>query len=118
MRRILNWIVGVPIALVIVGFAIANRQWQRVSFDPFSQEAPYASIAMPLWALMFFGIFVGILAGWAGCWWAQGKWRKAAREARIDLDRANRELRDLKQAAEGKTPEPQYPPMAMGNEPF
>lgn len=118
MRRIINWIIGAPVALVIIGFAIANRQWQRVSFDPFSQQNPFASITMPLWALLFCGIFLGILAGWAGCWIAQGKHRKAAREARSDLDRVSREVAGLKQAAAPPAYETRNLPMPLGTEPF
>jgi uncharacterized membrane protein YciS (DUF1049 family) len=118
LRRIFNWIIGVPIAIVIIGFAIANRQWQQVSFDPFSQETPFASITMPLWALLFCGIFLGILAGWAGCWFAQAKWRKAAREARIDLDRAERDLRRLKDEKPAPADEIRTYPVPLGNEPF
>jgi hypothetical protein len=119
LRRIVNWIIGVPVAAIIIGFAIANRQWQQVSFDPFSQAAPFASITMPLWALLFCGIFLGILAGWAGCWLAQSKWRKAAREARIDLERAQREIRGLKDAAPPPPAnEMRNLPMSLGTEPF
>ena len=118
MRRIINWIIGAPIALLVIGFAVANRQWQRVSFDPFSQALPFASVTMPLWALLFAGIFLGILAGWAGCWLAQGKWRKAARDARLDLERANREIAGLKQASPDPVREIRNLPMPLGTEPF
>ena len=30
-QRILNWTIGLPIAVVAVGFAVANRQWVTVS---------------------------------------------------------------------------------------
>ncbi len=91
LRRAFNWIIGLPIAVVAIGFAIANRQWVTLSFDPFSRDAPFASISMPLWVLFFCGVFVGLIAGWIGAWFAHAKWRKAAREARIDLARAQQE---------------------------
>ena len=99
LRRILNWIIGVPIAILVVGFAVANRQWVTISFDPFTREAPVASIGMPLWVLLFCGIFIGIVAGWVVCWLAQGKWRRAAREAREHAQRAEAEILKLKQDA-------------------
>jgi NhaP-type Na+/H+ or K+/H+ antiporter len=89
LRRILNWAIGLPIAIVVVAFAVANRQWISVSFDPFSRDAPFAAIDMPLWTLFFCGIFFGLIAGWIAAWLAQGKWRRAAREARIELVRAH-----------------------------
>ena len=117
MRRILSWIIGVPIAFIVIGFAVANREWQRVSFDPFSRENPFAYVAMPLWALLFCGIFLGIIAGWIGCWLAQGKWRKAAREARIDLDRAERDLAALKREQPAPS-EARSLPVPLGADPF
>ena len=87
-RRIVNWLVGLPIAVIAIGFAVANRQWVTISFDPFNRALPFATIDMPLWALFFCGAFVGLLAGWMMAWAAHGKHRKAARQARIELIRA------------------------------
>ena len=95
-KRIVNWIVGLPVAVVAIAFAVANRQWITVSFDPLHRDQPFASIAMPLWVLFFCGIFFGIFAGWIAAWLAQGKWRKAAKEARIELLRAQNEHERLK----------------------
>jgi NhaP-type Na+/H+ or K+/H+ antiporter len=97
LRRILNWAIGLPIAIVVVAFAVANRQWITVSFDPLSRDAPFAAIDMPLWTLFFGGIFFGLIAGWIAAWFAQGKWRRAAREARIELLRAQDEKARMKQ---------------------
>lgn len=72
--------VGLPIALLVIAFAIANRQWTRLSLDPFSSDSPTFSINMPLWALFVLGVFIGILLGWASCWIGQGKYRRLSRE--------------------------------------
>ena len=101
-KRIINWIVGLPVAVVAVALAVANREWIRVSFDPFSRDQPFASIAMPLWALFFCGIFVGIIAGWIAAWIAQGKHRKAVRESRIELARAQQEHERFKREAQSR----------------
>lgn len=90
-RRIINWAIGLPVVIIVIAFCVANRQWVEVSFDPFSKTAPLATMFMPLWALFFVGIFFGLIAGWLACWFAQGKWRRAARQARTDLQRAQDE---------------------------
>ena len=100
VKRFFNWLVGLPVAVVAIVFAVANRQWITVSFDPLNRDQPFAAVGMPLWVLFFCGIFVGLLAGWAAAWLAQGKWRKAAREARIDLVRAQNEHERLKRDSE------------------
>jgi hypothetical protein len=99
LRRFLNWLIGLPIAVIVIGFAVANRQWIDISFDPFSREAPYAYVSMPLWALLFCGLFLGAIAGWIAAWLAQSKWRKATREARTELKLCRDELERLKRNA-------------------
>jgi uncharacterized integral membrane protein len=96
LRRAFNWIVGVPLAIIVAAFAVANKQWVVVSFDPFSRDGPLASINMPLWVLFFCGIFAGLVAGWIAAWFAHGKWRRAAKEARLELVRAQNEHEALK----------------------
>jgi uncharacterized integral membrane protein len=87
-------VVWLPIVVVVVGFAIANRKWVTLSFNPFTQDLP--SLDLPLWLLFFLGIFVGAVVGWIGAWIAQGKHRKAAREARAEVSRLQVELADVR----------------------
>lgn len=96
LQRILRWTIGLPIAIIVVSFAIANRQWITVSFDPFSRDAPFAAMDMPLWALFFCGVFFGLIAGWIACWVAQGKWRRSARDTRRELARTQSEASELR----------------------
>jgi uncharacterized integral membrane protein len=96
LQRIMRWTIGLPIAIIVVSFAIANRQWITVSFDPFSREAPFAAMAMPLWVLFFCGVFFGLITGWIACWFAQGKWRREAKDTRKELARSQSEASDLR----------------------
>jgi hypothetical protein len=109
VRRIINWAIGLPIAVLVIAFCVANRQWIEISFDPFSQAQPFATMSMPLWALVFVGLFFGSIAGWISCWFAQGKWRRAAREARIDLQRAQDENARLERERKAQLPVPAAP---------
>lgn len=96
MRRILRWAVGLPIALLVISFAVANRRWVTLSLDPFSQEAPKLAMDLPLWLLFFLGIFVGLVIGWIGSWFAQARHRKAARDARAEAAAMQAELAELR----------------------
>lgn len=101
MRRFFRWLVGAPIAIIVIAFAVANRRWVTLSLDPFSQDAPFAAIDMPLWLLLFVGGFVGILVGWFGSWLAQGKWRKAARDSKAEVALLQKELAELRKTDAG-----------------
>jgi uncharacterized membrane protein YciS (DUF1049 family) len=91
MQNFIRWVVGLPIAAIVIAFAIANRQRTLVSFDPFTRDNPLMSVEMPLWALFFLGLIVGVFTGWIACWFAQAKWRKSAKDARRELARAQSE---------------------------
>jgi len=109
LKRIFNWIVGLPIAIIGVGFAVANREWVTVSFDPINRAQPFATVSMPLWALFFAGVFVGIFAGWFVAWRGAARYRRATREAKIELVRSQqqheREKRELQQNLPAVRPE-------------
>ena len=101
LKRIFNWVVGLPIAVIGVGFAVANREWVTVSFDPFNRAQPFAIMTLPLWMLFFAGVFIGIFVGWFVAWRGAAKHRRATRDAKIELIRTQqsheREKRELQQ---------------------
>lgn len=86
MRRFLRWAIALPLVVLAVVFAVANRQWVTVSFDPLATP-PRVFTELPLWALFFAGILPGLIVGWGACWLAQGKWRRHARQAQKELAR-------------------------------
>ena len=100
MRRLLRWLIGVPIFVIVMSFAVANRQWTQLSLDPFHETDPAFALSMPLWLLLFVGIFIGILVGWFFCWLAQGKWRRLARERQREITRLHNEIAMVKQGPE------------------
>ena len=109
LKRILNWVVGLPIAIIGVGFAVANREWVTVSFDPINRAQPFATVNMPLWALFFAGVLFGIVLGWFVAWRGAARHRRSARDARIELIRTQqhheREKRELQQTLPAVRPD-------------
>ncbi len=83
-RKIVAWAVGVPLALVIIVLAVANRASVRFSLDPISPDNPVFALDLPLYILLFAAVLAGILAGGLVTWLGQRKWRRACREARRD----------------------------------
>jgi uncharacterized integral membrane protein len=86
MKTFLKWLILTPIAVLIVTFAIANRQVVPVVLDPFGSDMPGLRIQAPLFFVMFACGMVGVLAGGVATWFAQGRHRRALREARADMD--------------------------------
>lgn len=89
VRKIVAALILVPLAVVIIAFAVANRQIVTVSFDPFSAERPAASLTLPLFALIIVLLVIGVLVGGTAAWLRQAKWRRTAR-------RLEREVADLR----------------------
>lgn len=85
--KVLRWIVGVPIGVFIVVFAVANRHDVAVRFDPlpFSPDLPLYSIAFAGLALGFVG---GVMAAWLGG-------HRTRRDARANKRKAATLERDL-----------------------
>jgi uncharacterized integral membrane protein len=84
LRRIVAAIILVPLAIIIVAFAVANRQVVTVSFDPLG-ETPAASLAMPLFVLILGLLIAGVIIGGLASWLGQGRWRGAARRFERDM---------------------------------
>ena len=91
-RKIVTGIIVVPLAAVIVAFAVANRQAVTVSFDPFSAARPAYAATLPLFAIIFAVLILGVLIGGIAAWIRQGKWRRAARKLDGDVRALHEEM--------------------------
>ena len=98
-RKIIAAIILVPLAVVIVAFAVANRQTVTVSLDPFSAEHPAASLTLPLFALVIVLLFLGVLIGGIAAWLRQSKRRRTARRLEREIADLHIEIEALKRAA-------------------
>jgi uncharacterized integral membrane protein len=90
MRRFVKALLLLPIAIVVVLLAVANRAPVTLSFDPFSKAEPQFSATLPLFAIIFLAVMLGVLIGGAAAWLAQSKHRRLERRYR----REARRLRD------------------------
>jgi heme/copper-type cytochrome/quinol oxidase subunit 1 len=95
MRKFVTAFVLIPLGLVIVMFAVANREIITVSFDPFDSVKPAFAFRMPLFILIFVLVGLGVLIGGVAAWLKQHKWRARARRAEADV----RRLRSVKPSA-------------------
>ncbi|HLX15880.1 MAG TPA: lipopolysaccharide assembly protein LapA domain-containing protein [Bradyrhizobium sp.] len=111
MRKFLNIVVLIPLGLVFVVFAVANRHLVTVSFDPFNSTEPALGVTLPLFVVIIAVAVLGVLAGGAATWFRQRHWRRAARRHEADAREARAQLADLR----GRAPMPQRPdPQRLG----
>jgi uncharacterized integral membrane protein len=96
MRGFAKAIILVPLALLAVAFAVGNRNNVSVSFDPFSTEAPGYAIDAPLFVVVFVALILGVLLGGIATWVGQGRYRRAARMHRRDVERLRTDLDKLR----------------------
>jgi uncharacterized integral membrane protein len=87
MRRFLKFILLIPVAIVLLLLAVANRGPVLLSFDPISPAEPMFSLRAPLFVLLLICVMFGVLLGGLGTWLTQGHHRKNARRLRAEADR-------------------------------
>ncbi|MFC7053376.1 lipopolysaccharide assembly protein LapA domain-containing protein [Hansschlegelia quercus] len=90
-RRFLSGLIGIPLAIVIVLFAVANRQDVVVGFDPFAPEAPALAVTLPLFAVILASLMAGVVVGGVASWAGQRRWRKEAKRRRAETGRLEAE---------------------------
>jgi uncharacterized integral membrane protein len=99
MRKFLNAVVLIPLGIVFIVFAIANRHLVTVSFDPFNSTDPSVAVTLPLFVVIIAVAIAGVVAGGSATWFRQRRWRRAARQHEADARAARAQLADLRAGA-------------------
>ena len=97
LRKIVFALVLIPLAILIVALAVANREIVTISFDPFSRAEPAFLLRPPLFVLVFILVIAGVIIGGMASWLRQSKWRRAARVREAELRAARGEIDRLRQ---------------------
>jgi uncharacterized integral membrane protein len=96
MRKFFTALIVIPLALIFIVFAVANRHFVTVSFDPFNSADPSVAIRLPLFVVMILTAILGVVAGGSATWFRQRRWRRAARQHEADARAARSEAADLR----------------------
>src|SRR3954469_23319788 len=99
MRKFFTGLVLIPLGVIFVVFAVANRHAVTVSFDPFNSTDPSLGVRLPLFVVIIAVAILGVVAGGTATWFRQRHWRRAARRHEADARRARAEMADLRAAA-------------------
>ncbi len=113
IRRIVAALILVPLALIIIAFAVANRQPVTISLDPFGsgENAAFTTTPLPLFLVLITALIVGVVIGGAAGWLRHGGWRRTAKRLDREIVRLRAELDAHKRAAGAapNAPEPAQP---------
>jgi uncharacterized integral membrane protein len=96
MRKFFTALVLIPLGLIFIVFAVANRHLVTVSFDPFNSSDPSVAVTLPLFVVIILVAIVGVVAGGTATWFRQHRWRRAARLHEADARQARAQLADLR----------------------
>ncbi|MGB5901333.1 MAG: LapA family protein [Xanthobacteraceae bacterium] len=100
MRKFFTALVLIPLGVIFLAFAIANRRLVTVSFDPFTATDPSVGVTLPLFMVIIVVAILGVLAGSFATWLRQRHWRRAARQHEAEARDARAQLTQLQAATQ------------------
>ncbi len=106
LRKFVAALILVPLAIIFIALAVANRELVTLSFDPFSPGAPAAALALPLFVIVLASLVAGVIVGGLAVRLGNGRWRRMARR----FEREAGELRMRLDALVDKAAEPSIVP--------
>jgi hypothetical protein len=96
--RFMLVVVFVPVAIVLIALAVANREIVAFTLDPFNPGNPALTVNLPFFIFLFAALALGMVVGSLATWVRQGRYRRLARQRGIEAE-------DLRRAA-GRPPAP------------
>ena len=85
--RLLWWIVLAAVAVVLILFAVSNRETVAVGLWPLPDL-----VQLPLYLVLLGALFVGFIAGQLVAWIGGWRWRREARRSRERIAMLEREI--------------------------
>jgi len=105
VNKIVGWLVLVPLCLGLVVFALANRHFVTINFNPFAPGDANAApgYGVPMFVVLYVVLLIGVLAGGIATWFAQGHHRRREKHWRREAQSLNGELENLRKTQRGPT---------------
>lgn len=85
MNRILVFVVFLPLAIVLIALAVANRTSVPFTIDPFNPGNPGLTVELPLFVFLFAALGIGLIVGSVATWIKQGQYRRQARQREAEV---------------------------------
>lgn len=85
LNRFVIVAIFVPLAIILIALAVANRGPVSFTVDPFNPGNPALTVELPLFVLLFATAGLGLIVGSLVTWWKQGRYRKLARQREQEI---------------------------------
>lgn len=86
LNRFVLVVVFVPLAVVLIALAVANRELVAFTLDPFNPGNPALTLNLPLFVFLFLALGLGMIVGSIATWVKQGRYRKLARQRGMEAE--------------------------------
>lgn len=109
MLRFLWWLIALPIGIVGVALAVANRRpvalaLDPLAADPFAATAAIPPLTVPGYLIVLGSLAVGVLAGGLAMWLSEGRNRRDLRHWRAEARRLEREAGAAREVLPAEAP--------------
>jgi uncharacterized integral membrane protein len=108
-NRVILLVIVVPVAIVLVALAVANRAPATFTLDPFNPGNPGLTLQLPLFVMLFLALAVGMIIGSFATWWKQGHYRREARAKGREVQALMQEISQRKAAPPPAPANPDLP---------
>ena len=85
-NRFILVVVFVPLAIILIALAVANRGPVAFTFDPFHPGNPALTLNLPFFIFIFMALAIGMIVGSTATWIRQGRYRKLARQRGLEAE--------------------------------
>ncbi|WP_287369470.1 DUF1049 domain-containing protein [Mesorhizobium sp.] len=85
-NRLMLIVVFVPLAVILIALAVANRDPVAFTLDPFNPGNPALTMTLPLFIFLFLALAIGMIVGSLATWVKQGRYRKLARQRGVEAE--------------------------------
>jgi uncharacterized integral membrane protein len=100
LRKLVAALVLIPLAILIVLLALANRQAVTIALDPLLTEQPALTVTQPLFLVLLVAVTAGVVIGGVAAWLRQARWRRTARRAQARAQALQTEVEALRERLE------------------
>jgi uncharacterized integral membrane protein len=103
-NRFMLIVVFVPLAVILIALAVANRELVAFTIDPFNPGNPALTLTLPLFVFLFLALVVGIMIGSLATWLRQGRYRKLARQRGVEAENLRQAIKRAPAAPQEQPP--------------